>query len=178
MTNDTAAFKAQMEAQFGSDEALGVTFVLDSGPEQALTVSEFEAMYKSLGDKMPGSQSLLPHGGSACCCTDYAVHIYLALPGRVQIFGFANEDNPTSRCAREQFHPGGHDFAVVDNRFIVDPWPRLVPCVMQEMVFDMEDPVEGAMALDVYGPRSCWQHMAGSEKYATECQQAMQRMAA
>lgn len=118
------------------------------------------------GDDLPAAASLLPHGGSAICCTDYAVHIFLKLPGRVQIVGFANEDNPTSRCAREEFHCGGHDFALVDDRFIVDPWPRLVPMVMEQAVFDLNDPVDAELVLDVYGPRECWGHLKLAEDEA------------
>lgn len=160
------AFVEEMEARFGSDEALGVYFVTDD--DVTLTLAEFNALAAQYEDKadMPGTQSYLPNGGSAVCCTDYACHIYTALPGRVEIYGFANEDNPASRCAREEYHPGGHDFAVVDGRYIVDPWPRLVAAVLEQMVFDLEDAEGAALALDVYGPRECWTRMTGAEDYA------------
>lgn len=162
------ATKEQLDAAFGSDRALGVTFQLETenGFEEVIDLDQFLEMCKQLGDDMPGTVSLLPHGGSAVCCTDYASLIFLRLPGRVQIFGFANVDNPSSRCAREEFHPEGHDFAVVDGRFIVDPWPRLVPMVMDQAVFDLFDPADAALALDVYGPRECWKHVVGAERYA------------
>lgn len=166
----TEKFVQEMETQFGSDEALGVYFITDDGQER-LSLAQFNelaAQYDNPGD-MPGMQSYLADGGSAVCCTDYAATIYRQLErGRVQIFGFANEDNPTSRCAREEYHPGGHDFAVVDQRFIVDPWPRLVAGVFDQMVFDLEDPTEGQLALDIYGPRSCWKWMSAAERHAEE----------
>lgn len=152
---------AQMEALFGSDQALGVWFQCEDG--RKLSAADYDA----LGDA-PDASSHLPHGGSACCCTDYAMHIYLALPGRVRIVGFANEDNPTSRVARELIHPGGHDFALVDERFIVDPWPRLVPSVFPQMVFDLTDEADAALVLDIYGPQQCWRHMHQSEFAALE----------
>lgn len=168
MEHANLTFKEQMEAQFGSDKALGVTFRLDGkdGPGDVVSLEVFQKMLDDLGDDCPGAESLLPHGGSACCCTDYATHIYLALPGRVQIFGFANEDNPMSRVARERIHPGGHDFAVVDSRYLVDPWPRLVPGVLDQMTFDFQDPADAALLLDVYGPRHCWKHMTVAEEFA------------
>lgn len=167
MTHEVQAFKAEMDTRFGNDEALGVYFEFDDG-SQTITLSEFHAINAVLGMDMPGTISFLPHGGSGLCCTDYAVHIYMALQGRVQIFGFANEDNPKSRVAREEIHVSGHDFAVVDGRFLVDPWPRLVPMVFEEMVFDLQDPADAKFVLDVYGPRECWTHMLDTQAYAEE----------
>lgn len=160
-------FQAEMERRFGTEEALGVLLELEDGSR--LSLDEYRALEEKLGrDAMPDSVSLLPNGGSAVCCTDYAMLIYTTLPGRVQIFGFANEDNPTSRVARDEIHPGGHDFAVVDDRYIVDPWPRLVPMVLTQMVFDLHDPADAALALDIYGPRTCWRHMHEAEACALE----------
>ena len=161
-------FVAEMESRFGSDESLGVTFEMACG--RRLSVEEYEEMFKRLGDAMPDTISFLPNGGSAVCCTDYAMLIFSQLPGRVQIFGFANEDNPTSRVAREEIHPGGHDFAVVDGRFIVDPWLRLVPCASEQMIFDLEAAEDQQRALDLYGPRDRWTHMQAAELYAAQTQ--------
>jgi hypothetical protein len=173
--NTNENFVDTMERLFGSDEALGVYFLTDGdeyGRNQVkLSPVEQDEMYNRLGDDMPGTSSYLPHGGSACCCTDYAMHIYQALPGRVQIFGFSVEDNPTSRVARDQIHPGGHDFALVDGRYIVDPWPRLVPGVLTQMVFDLDQGGEdgdAALAHDVLGPRACWRHMHEAQSIMDE----------
>jgi hypothetical protein len=162
---DKPAFIADMEQRFGSDRALGVTFRTDKG--ELLTLDQYDALWEQLGaDAMPGTESLLPDGGSAVCCTDYASYIYKQLPGRVEIYGFANENNPTSRVAREMIHPGGHDFAVVDGRYIVDPWPRLVPAVFTQMVFDLQDAADAATVADIYGPQACWERMHLAEHYA------------
>lgn len=158
-------FVSTMERMFGSDEALGVYFeVEDGGPP--ISIAQHEMMYEKLGDHMPGVISYLRNGGSAVCCTDYASWIFTELPGRVRIHGFSCEENPTSRVAREDMHPGGHDFAVVDGRYIVDPWPRLVRGAFQQMVFDME--TEQELVDDIYGPCNCWTLMVEAEKYALE----------
>jgi hypothetical protein len=164
MQLNSQAFKAEMEAKFGSDEALGVWFELEEDG-RALSAAAYDQLSLKRGNPADAA-SKLPHGGSGTCCTDYAVHIYLALKDRVQIFGFSNKDNPTSRVAREQIHPCGHDYALVDGRYIVDPWPRLVPAAFFDMVFDLEDEADGALALDVYGPQRCWTHMTETEQYA------------
>lgn len=156
-------FSEEMELLFGSDEALGVTFHLmhlnTALPDTVLSVSEFEKMYAELGTNMPDCVSLFPDGSSAVCCTDYAHQIRKRLPGRVQIFGFSNEDNPTSRVAIEELHPGGHDFAVVDGRYLVDPWIRLILGEKGPIVFDMHDVDDSVEIARTYGPKSCWESM-------------------
>lgn len=164
LQSEKTAFIANMEQLFGSDEALGVYFELDDEGSK-LTTAQYDEMFARLGDDVPSASSYLPHGGSAICCTDYAKHIFMALPGRVEIYGFANEDNPTSRVAKEEMHPEGHDFAVVDGRFIVDPWPRLVPAEFEQMVFDLSDRDDFMLAFEIYGPGACWTRMLEIESY-------------
>jgi hypothetical protein len=166
MTKLNEDFTATMERLFGSDEALGVYFELEEGGPR-ISLAEHAAMYEKLGDDMPGTISYLPNGGSAVCCTDYAAVIFLTLPGRVQIFGFANDENPDSKVARDELHVGGHDFAVVDGRYIVDPWPRLVPCAFDQMVFDMQG-AGAEQTLEYYGPQSCWTRMSLCEAAAAK----------
>jgi hypothetical protein len=153
-----------MEQLFGSDEALGVWFLSDN--DDVLSLADYAALHQAMGDAMPGGQSLFPDGSSAVCCTEYAVQIYRKLTGRVQIFGFANEDNPTSRVAREQIHPGGHDFAVVDGQFLVDPWIRLVVNQSEQIVFDLAGARDAPIVADWYGPATCWRRMTEAEHYA------------
>lgn len=165
-------FHAQMDAQFGSDAALKVEFhcYTSSGGNDVTVYSaaDYDALPAETREGFIDVVSHFPDGGSATCCTDYAAQIFKALAGRVQIFGFANEDNPTSRVAREELHPGGHDFAVVDDRYIVDPWIRLVAGETGPIVFDLQHPEEAAAALDTYGPRDCWTHMFAAEQFALQ----------
>lgn len=154
----------ELEAKFGTDKAMGVYMELDSG--ETMSLEDYDALAEQVGrNKAPGAQSLFPDGSSAICCTNHAVQVFRAYPGRVQIFGFANENNPTSRVAREEIHPGGHDFAVLDGRYVVDPWIRHVAGESEQFVFDMHD-ADAALVLDIYGPRACWTHMAVTEEYA------------
>lgn len=164
-----ATLLAELEQRFGADDAMGVYFEMDATGER-LTMAQCDEMYKRLGADMPGGQSLFPDGTSAVQCTNYAVQVFRAYPGRVRIVGFANEDNPTSKVAREEIHPGGHDFAVLDARYLVDPWIRLVACEAQQIIYDMEDPTDAAVVLDTYGPQACWEHMVVAEEFALKNQ--------
>lgn len=85
-------------------------------------------------------------------CTGYAIELQRLFPRRVQCFGFFNTQNPRSRIARDF---GGHDFAVLDRRFILDPWLTRVE-VEERAVFDLEDPEDAGIIADLYGDRGCW----------------------
>lgn len=153
-----------IEQQFGSDEALGVFYRGVNGERYSL--DEAAALNVQLGDLCPDMYSVFPDETSAITCTNYAVQVARKLKGRTQIFGFANQDNPTSRVAREAIHPGGHDFAVVDGRYLVDPWIRLVACEMQQICFDLKEEMDLALVNDIYGPRECWRRMETAEATA------------
>lgn len=151
--------KNQLSEMFGSDDSLGVVFLVD-GCEEPVSPKRLDEMFAGLRkDEMPEARSFFRDGLDAICCTNYAIQVAKALPERTRIFGFANEDNPTSRIAREEIHPGGHDFAIVDDRYIVDPWIKLVAAVSEQVVFDLMDPHDAAVALDIYGLRACWRVM-------------------
>lgn len=87
-------------------------------------------------------------------CTHYARAVAAALPGRVRLYGFYEQDNPTARTG---LAVGGHDFAVVDDRFIVDPWIRLVEGMAELICFDLHDPGDAATTADLFGDRSPWE---------------------
>lgn len=157
----SAAFCLEMERLFGTEEALGISFVCEDG--RKLTIEEHDNMFAALGKDMPSCYSVFANGASAICCTNYAAYIYHtlariyeAVPNRVEIFGFTNENNPSSRIAKEKIHPGGHDFAIVDERYIVDPWIRLVAMKSEQMVFNLADPDQNLLITDIYGPHYLW----------------------
>lgn len=167
MANEPKITLQLVEQRFGSDSAIGVSIQLDETGE-TLTTAEYDARFAHLPCRdQPSGSSLLPHGGSATCCTEYARHIKLILEPEgfnVEIVGFANEDNPTSLCSIHEYHPGGHDFAIVDGRFLIDPWVRLVASVEDQIFFDLNDARDLSKALLIYGPRACWKPLQVVER--------------
>lgn len=149
----------KIEALFGSDEAIGVMMEVNFG-EEVLSIKEYDEKYGHLGKgNGPDAASLMPDGTSAVCCTNYAHHVRKVMGDmgcEVDVVGFANEDNPTSRCAIEGFHPEGHDFAIVNDRYLIDPWVRLVAAVEGQIFYDLNDPADAAKANDIYGQRHLW----------------------
>ena len=160
--------KDELTQRFGTDEAIGVWFMNDETDER-LTLAEYEELGKKCGHKDLSVTSYLPDNGSATQCTAYAVYARRQLGSdRVQIFGFANEENPDCDVVREDLHPCGHDFALVDGRYLLDPWVKLVVALDWQPVYDLNDPQDRALALRRYGPKERWTHMEGAEQWADE----------
>lgn len=94
-------------------------------------------------------------------CTNWAAKIQDKLaPGRVVIAGFLTENNPTA--TRMDYLAGGHDFAIVDGRWIVDPWITEVECEDKRGVYDLEVPFDDFMT-SIYGDPKCWEVVALKE---------------
>ncbi len=151
-----------VEKHFGSDKALGVSFVNDS-TEEPYTLEQADELFRTLGDKAPGMYSVFEDGSSAITCTNYAVQVGYVFKERSKIMGFANENNPESLVAIEEIHPSGHDFAVVDDRWLIDPWVRIVATAYDRICFDMANPDDMAIVKHIYGDPSCWERLESTE---------------
>jgi len=160
-------FAKEMEELFGTEEAFGIYFEAELAHPEVLSgrisIKDYEALCIRLGKDMPSCSSHLGNGGSAVCCTHYAKFIYDKLPGRVKIYGFHNEDNPDCEIVKRNLHPGGHDFAIVDDMYIVDPWPRFVRGdPFKKMVFPVND--LSGLTRRIYGLKKNWKRMEIAEK--------------
>lgn len=170
-TKSSAAIKNNpiatlLEEVFGAEETFGLHFVLDKDPNTKWPAKEYdEAIACGILSVEDEAVSYLYNGGSGACCTEYARIILDKLGAdRVKIYGFHNKDNPLAGIVKMQLHPGGHDFAVVDDRYIVDPWPRLVKDAFARSVFDMQDDNDQHVVESLYGTKACWKRMLESEK--------------
>lgn len=114
--------------RYGSDAALGIVYD-----------EEVEA-------------SLLPDGGRASSCSDCATYI-ASLEATAVIYGFWSRDNPAWAGAGLV---DGHDFVVVDGRYIVDPWIVETEALSPHAVFDLENPADAADITRIYGNRLAW----------------------
>jgi hypothetical protein len=98
-------------------------------------------------------------------CTGYACAMRQALGKRIKILGFSADENPDSSVAAVA---GGHDFALLDDRYIVDPWIRDVEAMSQQTVFDIQNPEDAAKIAELYGPQKAWQRVPKAEKLADQ----------
>ena len=105
-------------------------------------------------------------------CSGFATMIRVKLGHkRVTIHGFFSGDNPNAGVNELS---GGHDFAVVDNRYIVDPWivdvetGQITTATGKHIdldgqgVFDIEEDVR--LVKDIYGDASKWSRVGQAEE--------------
>ena len=100
-------------------------------------------------------------GSSAVQCTGFACAIQKKLgPDRVKVMGFMTEDNPGTEI---ETVAEGHDFAVVDGRYIVDPWIAEVEGISDAIVFDLQDEGDQARISSIYGDQTTWEEVPAGE---------------
>lgn len=102
-------------------------------------------------------------------CTVYAQHARgeLSKDGiSAEVKGYFSQDNPTANAGAAV---GGHDFCVVQDRWIVDLWLREVWMPINqltqqptEVVLDMEDEDDMVEVRFRYGDPSTWEVCDGS----------------
>lgn len=97
--------------------------------------------------------SRLPDGSAFGNCTNVARFVQeLLKQGRV--VGFQCEDNPvTSEVVGNCF---GHDFLLVEERYVVDLWISLFVGDTEQMIFDLEDPEHSHAIQHYFGDPLRW----------------------
>ena len=127
---------AELTERYGSDQSLGVVY------------DEEEEI------------SLLPDGGRAANCYDCAYYIR-SLEPNTKIYGFWSRENTGWAGAILQ---DGHDFAVVDGRYIVDPWIVETEALSNRAVFDLKNPADQAEIRRLYGDERSWRLVERASK--------------
>ena len=113
-------------------------------------------------DEIHGYSHFRSNGYGGTQCTGFACAILERLPNRTRVYGFLSEENPTSAIAQAA---GGHDFAVIDDRFIVDPWLGEFSCPLAELedcdqqVFDLHCAQDALQVQRLYGLRAHWKEI-------------------
>jgi hypothetical protein len=94
-----------------------------------------------------------PDGNAWAECTSWAVYVRRIEGKSAKLYGFDSDENPDSEIAKIC---GGHDFAVVDNRFLVDGWAVNVEGMSKRAVFDLYDLVDIPEIHRLYGDPIVW----------------------
>lgn len=94
-------------------------------------------------------------GGSCGVCTDSAIKIARRFHGKV--FGYNCTTNSNAAIGKEFCE--GHDFAVIDNRFIVDYWAYRVIGVMTDPVLDLSKDLDACEVTRLFGNPSSWEEV-------------------
>jgi len=129
------SLKAWLEQTFGDEDAYG----------------------GRIPDEDEGEASTLANGGDWAICTSWARMVAEALPGRGRVRGFWVDDNPEATEIANICD--GHDFAVVDDTYVVDGWAKHVEGIANRVVWSLNDPQDRVMINKLYGNPSTWREM-------------------
>lgn len=133
-----------------------------------------EARYNVVEGDGVTEGATFPDGTPWAFCTNWARMVRRIMGERAQIFGFSEEANPGSEIAADC---GGHDFAVVDERYIVDGWVKNVELRHGASVIDLLDPANADLIARLYGDRACWERSQDIEKHV-DLEDVQERQAA
>ena len=114
-------------------------------------------------------ESAIESNGSSFVCSYVASAIKMLGGNRVKVYGFSNERNPTATYFRDEDDPDeGHHFAVLDNRYIIDPWIynnyQNPSKTFNKDVFDLQNKNSDNLKLiqSVYGDPKTWINITNS----------------
>jgi len=89
-------------------------------------------------------------------CTDTSVWLAARLKGVVH--GYHHDDNPDAALGEGE---GGHDFVIVDGRWLVDWWAK--DTYQERDLYDLQDPADQELVLRLYGPADAWRQMSARD---------------
>jgi hypothetical protein len=90
---------------------------------------------------------------SSFICSYVASAIKMLEGNGVKIYGFSYDENPTSVYFSEEELQEGHHFAVLDERFIIDPW---IYEDYNRSVFDLHKEEDRDVIKYIYGDKDSW----------------------
>jgi hypothetical protein len=125
----------ELASRYGSDRAMDVRRVMDRGERC----------------------SRLPNGRSVTLCINCAEWVQAHEPN-CRILGWRKHANPTATVLGDAFRGIiGHHFALVGDRYIVDPWALETARTTTQAVFDLEHPRDRALVRVLYGDPETWE---------------------
>ncbi len=166
------ALRMRLETLFDNEAKFGITYLVENPdkPGETLRLDPAQMTAFNLehrGDPFASAeeqpklevQSVFPDGSPGTVCTNYARAVCAAMAEQGEsavVVGFKNEDNPDCMAVTEGWHAGGHDFAIVARRFLVDPWACLVAGHREtdDIVLDLVNNAEWAFRN--YGDPRTW----------------------
>lgn len=158
--------KSELAQRFGSLEAMGVILRVNR-----VTVSPEDFMrLAAVDDSVWAEENMVfPGENPITRCWACADQVSKALPGRVQRVGFAPGENPGAAVCEGA--DNGHTFAIVDGRYIVDPWLRFFAFPLWEplserIVFDLLDPADHTEIDRLYAERTRWKDQELAEGHS------------
>lgn len=141
----------------------------NNNDEHELEFFGHEPNFNIQNDEDGDGPATFPDGGQWFICTDWACYVRRMLGNRAKIYGFENVDDESEHGEGVTSAPGladfdGHDFAVVDDRYIVDGWLKNIEGFRKKAVIDMHDPANAEVIKTFYGNPAHWKRGHAIEK--------------
>jgi hypothetical protein len=143
------------------------------GAQAGSVVEHARALFKVLEESCLFDEEeechIFPTGKAFFICTNWAnlTRRYFG-ENRTEVMGYLHVNNEISAISKQY---EGHDFAVVDGRFIVDGWVTGVgleqPGRATPGLYDMQDQDDAAEIVRLYGDKTAWE-LSGSSYAITE----------
>lgn len=123
-----------------------------------LTIEQLAAFF-AVDENLPTTFSdydgtVFADGSRWAICTNWARYVRRLIGQRARIVGFDDKINPDSKVALDFY---GHDFALIDDRWIVDGWIMHVGGYLETPVLDLRDPAQAETIARLYGKRERWE---------------------
>lgn len=103
-----------------------------------------------------------PDGSRVTTCTSWAIQARRLLGERAEIFGFFVDENEEATAMARL--ADGHDFVLVDGRYILDGWLCELEGDLDYPIVDIQDPANEDLVRSYYGDPECWTRTSGLEK--------------
>lgn len=151
---DLTSIKKELEERYSSEEKIGV----------------FYADYETLTPKneIPENElekadiyAFLPNSEEMGRCTNCANLVAKHYKGISDVYGFLCEDNPEC-TSKGVTSAGGHDFCLIDKRYIVDLWISHYAGEEDKTVYDLQDRNDKDKIKELYGDPAKWSVMVNS----------------
>lgn len=107
---------------------------------------------------------LFENGSQCGVCTSAAILVAETYFGSV--WGYSARDNPTALIGGSRFPCEGHDFALIQERWVVDYWANRVAQVSPKPVLDLNQLRDRRLASSLYGASQYWKRVASFETQA------------
>lgn len=145
--------KERLISMFESEEVIGVLY---GDPYDSDTWRRLDVTEPSGEDDI----AILPDGTEMGRCTNCADFVVTRL-GEGVVVGFSVDSSDCSKgnkdCRDKTINTaGGHDFAVIGGRYIVDIWTSLYAGAHDKVVLDLLDPEDIEEAALTYGNPETW----------------------
>ena len=114
------------------------------------TRPKIESYFVALNGTLPDD------AGDPIICAHCAQHAVDRFGGEIR--GYFWADNPEALLGSVE---GGHDFALVGGRYIVDPWAKDTRGDTDRYVFDLLDPADAEEIRRLYGDPAAWELVEG-----------------